>query len=111
MSNRAFRAALLTVVVLIAVLMLILTALTSVLKGASDSGRAVFSETPAPAPYLIRAHNGHIAVFFNRDDETPGIETMIETETLRLVDREKLQAGIEASTYEDVLKLLEDFGS
>jgi hypothetical protein len=39
------------------------------------------------------------------------IETTIDIEGLRAVDRTMLEAGIGADSYEDVLKLLEDFGS
>ena len=35
----------------------------------------------------------------------------IETAGLRALDRELLARGIETSSYEDVLRLLEDFGS
>lgn len=111
MSSKALRSALLTIVVLITVLMLILLSVTILANGAAEGSRAVFTQSETQEPYLLRSFNGHVAVFFNRDDETPGIETMIETETLRSVDRDKLQNGIEADTYEDVLKLLEDFGS
>ena len=111
MSSKALRAALLTLSVLICALMLILLAVTSVLSSATDGEAEDVAQAQAQDPYLIRSYNGHIAVFMNKDDKSPGVETTIETETLRSVDKEKLQNGIEVNTYEDVLKLLEDFGS
>jgi hypothetical protein len=111
MPVKALRTALATITILITVLLLILLAVTIIQAGAADAGKAVLTQAPADEPYLLRSYNGHVAVFFDRDDTTPGIETTIVTETLRSVDAEKLQDGIEAATYEDVLKLLEDFGS
>jgi hypothetical protein len=73
--------------------------------------RACAVETQERESYWLRAFNGHISVFFSEEDEVPSVETTIDIDTLRAVDREKLEKGIEAPTYEDVLKLLEDFGS
>lgn len=121
LSGKALRTALFTLALLISVLLLILLAVTAVLNSTSEDGDtqgrngtgkyAVFSQTQAQETYLLRSYNGHIAVYLDKNDEIPGIETMIETDSLRAIDREKLQNGIEAATYEDVLKLLEDFGS
>ena len=57
--------------------------------------------------YLVRTYNGKIAFF------TDGavIETDIDVSGLRAYDRQLLENGIAACTYEEVLQLLEDFSS
>lgn len=78
------------------------------------SGQRVEELPPTPAVserqgsrYLVRAYNGKIAFF------TDGavIETDIDVSSLRAYDRQLLENGIEAYTYEEVLQLLEDFSS
>ena len=63
------------------------------------------------AIYILRTFNGNIAIFYGEFQNEPAIETEIKVEKLRAVDRALLDAGIEVEKYEDVLKLLEDFGS
>jgi len=61
--------------------------------------------------FIVRAHNGKIALFTDDFTITPAIETDIDVNGLRAYDRALLERGIEVDTYEDVLRLLEDFGS
>ena len=61
--------------------------------------------------FIIRAHNGKIALFSDSFASAPAVETDIDVSLLRAYDRELLENGIEANTYEDVLRLLEDLGS
>ena len=61
--------------------------------------------------FIIRAHNGKIALFSDSFAAAPAIETDIDVSLLRAYDRELLENGIEVNTYEDVLRLLEDLES
>ena len=61
--------------------------------------------------YMIRDFDGYIAVFSSADHENPEFVTNIMTKTLRSLDQLQLKDGIFAKTGEDMLKLLEDFGS
>lgn len=94
-----------------AALMLLALAFRPGESSAAAEAAPVLVETEEQESYWLRAFNGHIAVFFDGDAEKPAIETTIDVDTLRDYDRQLLENGIEAKTYEDVLKLLEDFGS
>jgi len=66
--------------------------------------------TPAIADaseYFLRLENGEIVVY--KDGEST--DTGIAVGGLRQQDRMLLESGISADTYEDVLKLIEDFNS
>lgn len=108
---KVLKAVMLSVFISGAALMLLTLAVVPALSVVEAEAAPVLSETQESGSYWLRAYNGHIAVFFDGMDERPAIETTIDVESLRDVDREKLENGIEAATYEDVLKLLEDFGS
>ncbi len=107
---KAIKAVLLSVFISGAMLMLLALAIVPTLSAAEEETAPVLAETQETESYWLRAYNGHIAVFFG-DTDAPAIETTIKVESLRDVDRQKLEQGIEAASYEDVLKLLEDFGS
>lgn len=94
-----------------AALMLLALAVKPSISYNEAEAASVLAETQESGSYWLRAYNGHIAVFFDSEDEIPAIETTISIDTLRDIDRDKLKKGIEAATYEEVLKLLEDFGS
>jgi hypothetical protein len=61
--------------------------------------------------YVLRIYDGRIAVYHGEFPDAPTIETEIEAAGLREVDRIQLERGIGVKTYEEVLQLLEDFGS
>lgn len=61
--------------------------------------------------YVLRLHNGNVAVFYGEDQKQPIFETEIAMSGLRQTDAEKLKKGITADSYEEVLRLLEDFNS
>lgn len=107
----ASRKTLLSIAVLASVFMIIALVITAVHQGASADTPAALTEARSSDKYWLRSHNGHIVVYNNMEDDSPMIETTIDVESLRAVDRVLLDSGIGASTYEDVLKLLEDFGS
>ena len=109
---RALKAAVLFIFITGAMLMLLAAAVVPGVTEAEPPDTApVLAEAARREQYWLRAYNGHIAVFFNAESDVPAIETTIEIDTLRDVDQAKLMEGIAADTYEEVLKLLEDFGS
>lgn len=92
-------------------LLLVTLAITSVVKVPLTDAPAAVAEAQAETYYWLRVYNGHIAVFYDEAAAAPAVETTIEAESLRSVDREELDRGIRCTSYEDVLRLLEDFGS
>ncbi len=111
MINKALKMTLLYFAVFVSALMIIALVITSVVRGVSADIPTVLTQTQTNNYYWLRSYNGHLAVFNNKADLSPMIETTIDVEGLRSVDRQMLENGIEAKSYEDVLKLLEDFGS
>ena len=63
------------------------------------------------ARFLLRAQDGHVAVFPNRRGAGAETVTAIELSTLRAADRAMLQRGIPAADRQSLLQLLEDLGS
>ncbi|SHI06237.1 BofC C-terminal domain-containing protein [Sporobacter termitidis DSM 10068] len=111
MLIKPVRAVLLSIMLLASLLMLAMLVITTTMKSASVVVPVVASENQTDKNYILRAYNGHIAVFYGAITDSPAIETTIEVAGLRAVDREKLVAGITVQSYDDVLRLLEDFGS
>jgi hypothetical protein len=111
MINNASKRTILSVAVLASALMIIALVITSAARGVPADVPAVLTEARSDNGYWLRPYNGHIAVYNHQGDDSPMIETTIDVEGLRAVDRTQLEEGIGANTYEDVLKLLEDFGS
>jgi hypothetical protein len=70
---------------------------------------------PAPAAsepkaYILRTQDGVIAIF--RDGDTvPQVLTGIVVETLPIYDQEQLTYGIRVESAQEMIQLLEDFGS
>ena len=77
----------------------------------SEKDAPVHASESQQGRYILRAYNGKIALFTDNFAETPAVETDIAVSMLRAYDRRLLEIGIEVNTYEDVLRLLEDFGS
>ncbi len=61
--------------------------------------------------FILREHQGKVAVFQGGGDKEPLAITDIELGSLRLSDREKLAVGIRASNEGTLQELLEDLGS
>lgn len=80
-------------------------------RDAAADAPAVLAESLSEGSYQIREFDGRIAVFYDGFTDTPAIETTIEVEGLRAYDKQLLENGIEVAKYEDVLRLLEDFGA
>ena len=111
MLKKTIKAGLLAFALFVSVIMIAATIVTSAVRNAEASALASVHQTGAASGYILRAYNGHIAVFYGDIIDSPGIETTIEIGSLRTVDREKLEKGITVNSYDEVLKLLEDFGS
>lgn len=70
---------------------------------------------PEPIPsttaqYVLKLYDDRLAVF-TTDSDAPIEITEIHASTLRHFDRERLKHGIAANSREELLLLLEDFGS
>lgn len=61
--------------------------------------------------YLLREYRGSVAVFRAADIERPVQVTNIRVAELPLGDRTALAAGVSASDYGAVIRLLEDYGA
>ncbi|MBE6916177.1 MAG: hypothetical protein E7471_06060 [Ruminococcaceae bacterium] len=60
--------------------------------------------------YILKLNGEYLAVFLTNSD-TPIETTHIHISSLRHIDRERLKHGISANSREDLLLLLEDYGS
>ena len=82
---------------------------------ANDGMQYASSQAPIPhsesITYILRLHEGNIAVFFADNPDVPVRITDIRQETLRNFDREQLDEGIVAHGERELAMLLEDFGS
>lgn len=61
--------------------------------------------------FILKEYQGYIAIFAPGFDKTPATITGIEVKNLREADKELLKNGIHAETSEELMLLLEDFGS
>lgn len=90
---------------LIACIMMMAIALTMVVFTVAD-----FREM-APEGYILREHQGNIAVYRSGQEDKPLAITDIELGSLRQSDRERILAGLHAPGDTELLELLEDLGS
>ena len=65
---------------------------------------------PDGAKYIVKSQDGKVALFTGEFVASPAILTDIDVAALREYDRLMLEAGIPVDTYDEVLRLLEDFG-
>lgn len=69
-------------------------------------------ELPAkPQHYILKLSGEYVAVFDSSSPDTPLEITQIHVSSLRHYDREQLKHGIIADTRDELLLLLEDYGS
>lgn len=61
--------------------------------------------------FLLMEYNGKICVYTGEERTSPIMITDIDAESLRSADRELFKNGIGAADREELLALLEDFGS
>jgi len=66
---------------------------------------------PTVSGYVLKLHNGYIAVFDAEHPNVPIRCTDIPASSLRHYDRELLTVGIPLATEEELFLRLEDFGS
>ncbi len=64
----------------------------------------------ASAAYILKESGGYVAVFSSNTSQ-PLEVTAIPVSTLRQADQTLLETGITAANEEELLQLLEDFGS
>lgn len=77
----------------------------------SNGNSAQPAEAASDAAYILREWNGYIGIFYANDLKKPFSVTDIQIATLRENDRQMLSVGIEADTQEQLMRLLEDYGS
>ncbi len=69
------------------------------------------AETQPEPAYLLREVDGRLCVFLAGEGDSPILVTAISSDRLRRADREALHRGLPANDWEELLLLLEDFGS
>lgn len=80
----------------------------------TEAGESQSVSESAPAQpagkesYLLRAYEGKLAVF-TEDLVTPDLIFDVYVRTLPEYDREQLERGIRAASYEELTKLVEDY--
>ena len=83
--------------------------------GSVLTGLGILRSPSAPAntdtAYVLKTWEGRIGVFCPPGADTPTTVTEIRVRDLPLSDRLALTAGVEASDYGQVIRLLEDYGS
>jgi len=82
------------------------------LGGAGGTGladNAVVSPA-ASGRITLKAYNGKLAVFLGSTDGAPAAETGIDVDSLRVYDQQLVEQGIQVGSYDELLRLLEDFG-
>lgn len=69
-----------------------------------------FSRPPEPVGhYTLRSYGKGVGVFSDNDSFEPVYFAEIDVGSLRTVDREMFETGVTVESWEDVLRLLEDF--
>ncbi len=63
------------------------------------------------AVYVVREHDGFVGVFRADDGEVPVLMTDVPVQGLPLTARVELKNGVTAADLDEVMLLLEDFGS
>ena len=92
-------------IVLTCLLAVALTMATFTLAGFRDK------EATPTGQLVLASYNGRVSVFDSGDMKTPLEVTDINLSTLREADRSQLEAGLEVSSREELMSLLEDLGS
>jgi len=107
MTKKTLKAGILALSAFVALLACVYTASEMSGQGAEDAPPQSVAEEQGGGKYLVQTYNGKITLF----SDGAVIETDIDVSGLRAYDRQLLENGIEAYTYEEVLQLLEDFSS
>ncbi len=72
---------------------------------------ARYSSREESAQYFLKNCDGFVAVYRGASGRTPETVTAIEVSLLRAADRAMLERGIPVADRQELLTLLEDFGS
>ncbi len=97
-----FRAVTLTVLIILSLSLLLYSLVSD--NSPNTPAEPVIAKSPE---YFLRLENDEIIIY--KDGKST--ETGIAVSDLRHQDRILLESGIHADSYEDVLKLIEDFNS
>ena len=92
-------------IVLVCLLAVALTMATFTLAGFRDKAAVPTGQL------VLGSYNGRVSVFDSGDMKTPLEVTDIDLSALREADRSQLIAGLEVSSQEELMSLLEDLGS
>ncbi len=84
------------------------TAAVAVAAGGEDTKAPATEEELRAEGYTLTRYGDGIGVF--REGELV-LEVPVDVDGLRGVDKELIEKGIGSLSYEDILKLLEDFGA
>lgn len=90
---------------------LMLFAAASLITVLADLGVLPAVQTAGQAEWSLREWNGYVAVFSPPDAQTPGTVTDIRVGDLPPADRRSLAGGVTAESYDQVIRLLEDYGA
>lgn len=90
---------------------LLLLLLVLLLVPAPEQPAAPAAAVQAECRYLVREWEGKVAIFLPRQLYGPKYVTGIPVEALPQADREALEAGIPIRSDEQLMQLLEDYGS
>ncbi|MDR3310304.1 MAG: hypothetical protein LBS90_03010 [Oscillospiraceae bacterium] len=88
---------------------LIVTAARPLFAGETEAAAETFAETSAAPEFMLKSRDG--AVIIDSYGSGAAAETDIAVGSLREYDRLLLESGIPARSYEELLKLLEDFSN
>lgn len=93
------------VIALTCLMAVALTMATFTLAGFRDK------EAVPTGQLVLGSYNGRVSIFDGGDMKTPLEVTDIDISALREADRSRLESGMEISSQEELLSLLEDLGS
>ena len=108
MRNTNIKIAILSIAVLAAVLSLT----AAVIAAPREAARAQdVEQSLSEYKYIVREHNGYVAVFPPAGGETPSYVTKMPVALLPDMDRLSLEKGIKIKTEAELTSILEDFTS
>lgn len=100
-----------TSVKIVLCVLLMAFAAASLITVLADLGVLPAAQAAAEPDYELRTWEGCVAVFSPPDASTPGTVTDIRVRDLPMADRLALASGVQADDYDQVIRLLEDYGA
>lgn len=61
--------------------------------------------------FVLREHEGYVAIFVENDPKLPMTVTDICVSTLRELDKQILETGMKVESHQELMMVLEDLGS